>query len=226
MTTDANLPRPPVDDRLLDRLVDGEVGTDERAGVLAALDAQPDSWRRCALAFLEAQAWRACLGTTVTESPAASAPRSRHLRPARYGAVAAAFVVAFVAGFLTRGGPGGRSTLQHAQDAPFAMQAAQNDLPATATPRSATARSPGRRAAAVRGDSHVRLPIFEAGDADGAGVSRQPSALPEYVRKQLERQGYEVEGDRRVLSVALDDGRSVTVPVERLKYRFVGYRVH
>ena len=68
--------------------------------------------------------------------------------------------------------------------------------------------------------------VVEAGDADGADVSRQPSALPEYVRKQLERQGYEVEGDRQLLSVALDDGRSVTVPVERLKYRYVGYRVH
>jgi len=30
----------------------------------------------------------------------------------------------------------------------------------------------------------------------------------------------------RARTFALDDGRSVTVPVERLKYRYVGYRVH
>jgi hypothetical protein len=45
------------DDRL-DRLVDGELPADERRQMIAALDARPDGWRRCALAFLEAQSWR------------------------------------------------------------------------------------------------------------------------------------------------------------------------
>jgi hypothetical protein len=225
MTTDASLPRPPVDDRLLDRLVDGELGNDERAALLAALDAHPGGWRRCALAFLEAQAWQVSLVATATESPATSPQRPRKLRLARYGAVAAAFVVAFVAGFVTRGAPGSRAS--HApQDAPYATQSGQTDPAPEATPRPAPARPSGPWAAALRGNSRVQLPVFEAGNADGADVSRQPSALPEYVRKQLERQGYEVEGDRQLLSVALDDGRSVTVPVERLKYRYVGYRVH
>ena len=226
MTIDADSPRSPVADRLLDRLVDGEVGTDERAGLLAALDAEPGGWRRCAVAFLEAQAWRVALGTTATESPAAQ-PRPRQLPLARYGAIAAAFVVAFVAGFVTRGGSGSPSTSHAPQDGRYATRAAQNDHSANATARSASAaRSPAPASVRIRPDSRVRLPVFESGDADGVDVSRQPSALPEYVRKQLERQGYEVEGDRQVLSVALDDGRSVTVPVERLKYRYVGYRVH
>ena len=39
----------------LDRLVDGELSAQEYRALLAALDEEPDSWRRCAMAFLEAQ---------------------------------------------------------------------------------------------------------------------------------------------------------------------------
>ncbi|MEZ6069045.1 MAG: hypothetical protein R3C10_01985 [Pirellulales bacterium] len=42
----------------LDRLVDGELSEQEREETLRRLDVQPDGWRRCALAFLEAQVWR------------------------------------------------------------------------------------------------------------------------------------------------------------------------
>jgi hypothetical protein len=44
--------------RQLDRLVDGELGDAERRQLLTTLDARPDGWRRCALAFLEAQSWQ------------------------------------------------------------------------------------------------------------------------------------------------------------------------
>ena len=46
-----------VDDEQLDRLVDGELSADEYADLLARLEEHPDGWRRCAQAFLEAQAW-------------------------------------------------------------------------------------------------------------------------------------------------------------------------
>src|SRR5205823_2761276 len=42
----------------LDQLVDGDVNPDERRRLIAALSKEPDGWRRCALAFLEAQSWR------------------------------------------------------------------------------------------------------------------------------------------------------------------------
>jgi hypothetical protein len=46
------------DTDMLDRLVDGELGDREYRELLLRLETQPDGWRRCALAFLEAQAWR------------------------------------------------------------------------------------------------------------------------------------------------------------------------
>ena len=55
------------DARVLDRLVDGELSQAERRALLAALDDEPGGWRRCALAFLEAQSWRWQLAKLSTE---------------------------------------------------------------------------------------------------------------------------------------------------------------
>jgi hypothetical protein len=72
----------------------------------------------------------------------------------------------------------------------------------------------------------VPVPLFAAaGGAGAAPVATQP-VIPDYLRLQLERQGYEVRNDRRVVSVALKDGRTATVPVETVQYRFVGQRVY
>lgn len=46
------------DERILDKLVDGELTETDRKVLLSALDDEPGAWRRCALAFLEAQTWR------------------------------------------------------------------------------------------------------------------------------------------------------------------------
>ena len=39
--------------RWIDRLVDGELGQQEQRQLLVALEAEPEGWRRCALAFVE-----------------------------------------------------------------------------------------------------------------------------------------------------------------------------
>src|SRR5947208_659233 len=73
-------------DAWLDRLVDGEVAEPERRALLSRLEQAPAGWRRCALAFLEAQAWREALepaaihGGSVEESGAESNP-SRDTSP-------------------------------------------------------------------------------------------------------------------------------------------------
>jgi hypothetical protein len=46
-----------LDDQQLDRLVDGSLEEHDRRDFLIRLENEPDGWRRCALAFLEAQAW-------------------------------------------------------------------------------------------------------------------------------------------------------------------------
>ncbi len=46
-----------ITDQELDRLVDGELDEQAYRDVLRKLEMEPDGWRRCALAFLERQAW-------------------------------------------------------------------------------------------------------------------------------------------------------------------------
>lgn len=57
--------------RLLDLLVDGELNEAQRRDVLAWCEREPDGWRRCALAFLDAQSWRGVLGQIAGERTAA-----------------------------------------------------------------------------------------------------------------------------------------------------------
>src|SRR5262245_44335403 len=90
-----NLPEHP----LLDRLVDGELDGEERRKLLARLDATPDGWKRCALAFLEAQAWR-----EVLKAPSPVRARRPIVSPRRL-ALAASLLAAFGAGWLAHPRP-------------------------------------------------------------------------------------------------------------------------
>jgi hypothetical protein len=99
----------PFDDRTIDRLVDGELAPEERRRLLAALEAAPGGWRRCALAFLEAQAWSGEMKRLVREpapvdaratlaAPRGGAPGRKGYAWAGWLAAAAAVVVAFGVG--------------------------------------------------------------------------------------------------------------------------------
>ena len=72
--------------RVLDRLVDGELCTVERRELLAALDDEPGAWRRCGLAFLEAQTWRGQL-TQLAAEPHAVLASDSPIQPATVHAV-------------------------------------------------------------------------------------------------------------------------------------------
>ena len=95
---------------LLDRLVDGELGEADRRAVLVALDGEAGGWKRCALAFLEAQAWQEAARAESAQgaAPETTAPLSGpwHLRLRQIVAVAAAVAVAFCVGFASRGAGG------------------------------------------------------------------------------------------------------------------------
>ena len=178
----------PTQAALLDRLVDGELDEAARAALLRELDGEPGGWKRCALAFLEAQAWRQAISADAETLPApriqpapARFPVSRQLM-----ALAAAVVVAFGVGFVSRD-------------------------PAPAERHHPLAGGALTQALAVEG----------ASQSPGASP-----AVPESLRRQMERQGYRVDGDRKLVPVALEDGRKVTVPVDTVSLRYVGQRIH
>lgn len=95
------------DAAMLDRLVDGELNDRQYRELLLRLDNQPDGWRRCALAFLEAQAWRREMRMLRVEEDHEEARADEVRAPARRRrfaewslAVAAGFLIAWSLGPL------------------------------------------------------------------------------------------------------------------------------
>src|SRR4029078_3395485 len=79
---------------LPDRLVDGELAGGERRQLLESFDKRPEGWRRCALAFLEAQSWREEMGqvargvATAATVPKATASSVAMARKSSWSSVA------------------------------------------------------------------------------------------------------------------------------------------
>lgn len=66
---------------LLDLLVDNELSEAERRDLLGQCESQPDGWRACALAFLEAQDWSNTLGVSRPMQPLDVQPPRRAANP-------------------------------------------------------------------------------------------------------------------------------------------------
>jgi hypothetical protein len=86
----------------IERLVDGELSESDRLEVLRLIETTPDGWQRCALAFLEAQAFTQALKGQSCSPKTTSRPRHR---VAKLAMAASLLAVAFYAGFASRGGP-------------------------------------------------------------------------------------------------------------------------
>src|SRR5262245_13131211 len=216
---------PAVGDSLLDRLVDGELDEETRATVLARLDTEPGGWRRYALAFLEAQAWREAVVSVhqpdaLPELLPSARPsvlidschhtrsrshRSQVRRALKPAAIAAAVVVAFTAGWLASAAT--RPTAPAADLDPGAS------LVQTPSPPSMIERAPIDRGAAVASPSDrpavSAMPVsFEhaRGDlrewSDGLDVSNPQ-------RRQLHERGYRLEHREGLMSIGLENGRTV-----------------
>jgi hypothetical protein len=235
-----NEPKPnaiAIDSETLDRLVDGELSPAEYRRVLQALEQQPGAWRKCAEAFLQAQAWqldmqevRAAAEVKPVVSPKTEVPPRASLTGEwlRMLLVAAAsFLLAFF---------GARSYWQ-AQEHPLrpaqptiAQPAnGQQQLPKQVTPQNLaqdTQRSGNQPLGKVQlvvnrpgGDDSqlVDVPVYD--DAAATEVLRNSRpALPEDLIHELEAKGHQVVHQRQLVPVPVSDGQQMIVPVE-------GYRI-
>lgn len=117
--------------RVLDRLVDGELAPQQRRELLLALDDEPGAWRMCAVAFLESQAWRLEMARVASEPILASVhagARSQPTRPAPRERSAWAWSLAAAAGLLVAFVLGTRHAPRPlAGDVPPADALVQND---------------------------------------------------------------------------------------------------
>ena len=217
----------------LDLLVDGALGPDDRRALLLRLDREPDGWRRCALAFLESQAWREALGVepqTVASaiSEAGRSPRRRRLDglvPIALAACLAAFAFAI-----------GRASSPTALETPVVTDKGReapapitSPEPSDALPTSPMVPDEGliREVGYVELPSSdpmerpdVRLPVLAGPGLDERWLRSRPSFVPETLLRRWADRGYSVAHQRRLVSVQVDDdGRYLTIPVDEVLLR-------
>jgi hypothetical protein len=229
------------DDALFDRLVDGELSATERRTLLLSLDSQPEGWRRCALAFLEAQSWREDFGRvaqaadtaqpqpTVTLAECTVTVKSRgkhrtHWWQSSWMTIATGLLLAITLGAVLhdRVLPG-RGTVDE-------------NLPVAVVKPPMGAGAAGLSPAGdtmtlwVRDDTGqtrpLRVPLVDANSLDRQlGMEFQPGMSDE-MRSQLQEKGYDVHSKQRYAPLWLENGRPLVVPVEDTKIVPVSQRVY
>ena len=237
-----------------DLLVDGELDGERRRELLSRLDDHPEGWRRCALAFLEAQSWGRELGDVVADANAQTSPmpaataevRSRTWGLGSWLAVAASFIAAFGLGLFLRdfGMPRGgqsaaplvaaRQGAPHAQDALAIRDAQQlpalgmNDLAQQDYIRQS---SPGGgiMTMSFRPDPDGQLQEIQVPFVDDPAISPEwlttsSPAMPQEILRDLQRSGHLIEQSRQLVPFDLQDGRRVVVPVDHVNIHYVGNR--
>lgn len=208
------------DQRLLDLLVDNELSLAERRELLGRLDEQPDGWRRCALAFLEAQAWQTEL-PEVTRAAAEPMPGESEPGPRRGGSLgwsnylslAASFLLAFGLGLWMRG----------AGTTPANPQPSNPGVAQTQAGGNAQLASDGLAGALTVPGSEQPVPVYVGSGYDEQWLRNQPSAVPPSLLESLEQMGH-VRQNRQLVPVDLEDGRRVIVPVDQVDVQFTGGR--
>jgi hypothetical protein len=217
-----------VNNKALDRLVDGDLPDIERRELLLRLENDPEGWRRCALAFLEDQAWRKALATAAntesTPSPCVAAPRPPLSGQAwiRRASIAASLMVStFAAGFAA----GGLTKAGHEVEVATSQPPTTVPIPAPAASDPDQIREVGslELVDSSAGESRPeRFPIRSGPGLDEKWLRSLPPSVPSYIRAQLERQGYQVDERRKLVSVELGDGRRVSIPVDEVEVDYVG----
>ena len=210
----------------LDRLVAGNLTGVERRALLVKLESSPDGWRRCALAFLEDQAWRTALGQppVLEAMPIRAKSIRRHRWPLVVGryALAAGLIGLFA---LARFRQGVREAERSAP-----IEVTKHKPEKTKTPALPDL-EPGQPVGWVGlaqpddGESPPRpVPILAATAANQQWLQAQPATIPDYVRAIWERRGYQVEENHRLVELGLQDGRPVGIPIDEVSFNYVGQR--
>jgi hypothetical protein len=222
---------------LIDRIVDGGLTPAQLRAALGTLDDSPDGWRRCALTFLEAQCWSESfrhLGESEGSGPSViSIPSPARRRWIGFALAACVSLAAFSLGWLghsLRGGAVGDHRAEaHLVAASESSAGDGSSAPASHDP---VPELPAPRPPAVREVARLRVGTGEAGAAEvpllaGPGIDprwllEQPPPVSEQGRAAWQRRGYQLEQQRRVVSIPLGNGRRAAVPVDQVHVRYVG----
>jgi hypothetical protein len=204
----------------LERLVCGELDEASRRPLIAWLDEEPRRWRLCGLLFLEAQTWTEAIEKwpTRTASPqptvAATQQRKQSIPRRRVrdlAVLAASVLVAFVLGAIVERGEssgGARDTTIAAAASGQPVAKAHDDS------RRVMAMLPIAHKAGLPLQPALHIPVVP-GDAHADETDHRAGSVSDYLRRQWERRGYQIDVERRFLLAKLPDGQQVAVPFEQ-----------
>ena len=217
-----------IDEAEIDRLVDGELSEAERRDLLSRLDAEPDSWRQCAVAFLEAQSWREAMRSISADSvePAAVADRDRaswrRLRSVL--ATACSLLLALGVGFAvgdlfdrdpTFAPPEHVAEVKKPMESKPVEEPAADAISESEVPVRFVA-IPAQDPVSGGADS-IQMPVVPHEYLGDGWPYQLPAVVPEDVVKTLRRQGREVVQQRRLLPFQAADGSRVVFPVDEVE---------
>jgi hypothetical protein len=235
--TDRDPDSNPLFAELIDRMVEGGLTPAQLRRAVDELDRTPDGWRRCALAFLEAQCWSESLrnpeGGETTGLSVIPIPSRAGRRWIGAALAAGVSLVAFSLGWLghsLRSGALG----ERPDDPPLIVSSnPSGDGGSSAMPGpDPLPNLPGTRPPALREVAKLRVSAGESGAAEiplfaGSGIDprtllEQPPPISEQGRAAWQRRGYQLEQQRRLVSIPLGDGRRAAVPIDHVHVRYVG----
>jgi hypothetical protein len=231
--------------RWVDRLVDGELAQQEQRQLLVALEAEPEGWRRCALAFVEAQSWghelRVMSDRTEQAAEDSRAASKRLARQSTLGirrvphwfVMAACVLLAFALGAGARDiwrGQGEREQIangpaQPAANEQFVANAALNGNHANeqVNPMQWQALKVTIPSADGQEEQTLEVPLVEGNEQKLQSLlADQSPVLPAATRQMLETSGNEVLEHRTYYPVKLDDGRHAVLPMDYVEVRYTG----
>jgi hypothetical protein len=243
-------------DRFIDQIVDGALTPAELRAAVDRLEREPDGWKRCSLAFLEARCWRESFRTLdeSEKSHAASATlsvpsidrsgtgRRWILGPIAAGIIAASFALGWYGHGARSLSPQSVTVVQSNAEpkSPAGDSQSGGARPATAalTPKTQLAPwQPGRDRyvptvqQVVRwagqlpkgaGNNQSGVPILASTGNYEEWLRNQPPPITAYEQVALNRQGYQVDQRRGLVTKILPDGRRMMIPIDQVQIRYTG----
>ena len=224
---------------LLDHLVEDELGLIQRKRIIASLDSEPNGWRRCALAFLEKQSWqrsfrqfvadKSCDDKSVLPTKTLNDKRTRSTR--NWKTLGAMVVVALLAGIgIGRGWSIASSPIADRVQSPVnkheSMPGSNANEALPDAEDSSGFQLVGLATFSDGNNTGRAMPILSGSTLNEESVYRHPMPLSDYEVRKLERKGWKVRQARQVVTVELVDGRRLSIPIDAVKYEFVGHEVY
>lgn len=231
----------------IELLVEGELTTQERSGLLLRIDAKPELWRQLALEFVAHQTIResvrdACQ-TDVSMSP--EVQESTASTPLQLGQqasdsasrwttnlvmVGAALLIAFFAGKQYQYQVDGEQTralsINSSRETEIETHSSRDGTPGT------EGEQPADPDTKIVG--HVRwlnsggqelTPVFAGNRIDTDWLRSNPPRVDERMQRVMSRAGWEVIPNRKLVSLELPEVGQFMIPFDDVNYRFVGREV-